>query len=249
MSKKVNPYEKKKAVKRRRIGRKQWIVIISLLSVVALIVGIVVAGNLSRASITDPHAGHNHASGEGHDTDADDPHAGHDHGTTSTNTDAKVKYQLYTNADKTYRLVIRDNKGVALFEADKLPKAPIKDTVDAEKGVYELGWATDNGANDFECVYYNEKTGQVSKQFHAPRGTDGVRIAYGSEDQTKIIVQDLFNKDSYYKEHVLEGAYTDAKDIIISGKLQADKKTVLVSYRIGPDAKTDSRHATIHLYE
>lgn len=170
-------------------------------------------------------------------------HADHDHGTT----DGQVKYQLYTNADKTYRVVFLDANGKSVAEFDKLTKLPIKSVVNAEKGIYELGWATGNGPSDFCCVYYNVNTGAVSKLFRAPRGTDGVRIAYGSEDQTKIIVQDVFSSGSYYKEHPLEGAYTAAKDIIIGGNLQVDKKTVVIAYVT--DAEGATQHTMIGLYE
>ena len=170
----------------------------------------------------------------------------HNHPTTPA-ADDKVKYQLYTNADKTYRLVFRDTAGTVVAEFDKIPRQPFKEPINADKGIYELGWATGSGPSDFYCVYYSVKTGAVSQLFHAPRGTDGVRIAYGSEDQTKIIVKDVFPSGSYYKEHVLEGAYTGAEVIIRGGKLHADKKTVVISYVI--NEKGEQRHAAISLYD
>ena len=170
---------------------------------------------------------------------------GHGHG----NTDAdKVKYQIYTNSDKTYRLVIRDNENEIVFEKDKIERQPIKETMNEEKGVYEIGWATGNGPNDYECVYYNVKTGQLSAVFVAPRGCDGTRIAYGSEDQKKVIVQDLFDKDAYYKEYELKNTKVDKNgDIIVGGRLHENKKTVIVSYN---STETESSaHATFELYE
>lgn len=256
-SKKVNPYEKK-AKRRIHITRKQWIALLSILGVIAILAGIIVMTNLNG---NDPHAGHNHGD-EGTSSSAD-PHAGHNHGdegagtnsTTGhnhgTSTNAKVKYQQYTNSDGTYRLVFRDNAGKTVAEFKELhilkDRSIIPTVIDADKGVVELGWATGNGSNEYECVYYNEKTGQVSPLFVAPRGTDGVRIAYGSEDQTKVIVQDLFDKEAYYKEHALENADTDAKDIIVGGRLQADKKTVLISYVA--EKSSENQHTVIKLYE
>lgn len=238
---------KHKRTKHKMNDKQALTIIISLACAAALLIGaLVVIGPILGGNPTDPHAGHNHGSdlGDGH-YEGD----GHDHGTpTSGTTNAKVKYQIYSNADKTYRLVIRDQKGTIVFEADKLSRAPSKEAVDATAGIYELSWATDNGPNDFECVYYNEKTGQVSKKFVAPRGTDGVRIAYGSDDQTKMIVQELFNDKGYYKEYALKNAAPNKNgDIIVGGKLQADKKTVVVSYlATGTDA---TQHITIKLYE
>lgn len=251
--KKVNPYEKKKK-RSLKISRKQWIAIISVLSVAALIAGIVVAVNLGS------NGGHYDGDGHDHGTASTDGHYegdGHDHGSSSGNNSSDdshgntsadtVKYQIYTNEDETYRLVIRDGKNEILFEQDKLAKQPTKETIDEEKGVYELGWATGSGANEFECVYYNVKTGQVSDKFVAPRGCDGTRIAYGSADQKKVIVQDLFDKDVYYKEHELENAIEKNGDIIIGGRLHENKKTVVIAYN-SSETETNA-HTTVELYE
>lgn len=159
----------------------------------------------------------------------------------------KVKYQVYTNADQTYRLVIRDHRNKAVFEADKLIHQPIPTTIDEEKGIYELGWATGTGATEYECVYYNAKTGQVSQQFRAPFGTDGLRIAYCSDDQTKVIVQPLFDGEDAKKEHVLENAYNRNGTIIVSGKLQEDQKTILIAYYVNAEGET--ARASVPLYE
>ena len=237
---------KHRRVKRKLTNKQATIIVISVLCAAALLIGLlVILGPVLGGNNADPHAGHNHGSsdlGGGH-YEGD----GHDHGSHGATSTAKVKYQLYTNADKTFRLVFRDDKGAVLMEQDKLPKQPFRETVDEKNGVYTLAWATDDGPNDFVQVYYNEKTGQVSQAFTAPRGTDGVRVAYGSADQKKMIVQDLFNKDAYYKEYVLENAVEKNGDIIIGGKLQVDKKTVVISYH--SSASESAAHTTVKLYE
>lgn len=237
---------KRRKAKRKLTDKQALIIVISVLCAVALLIGaLVLIDLLSDEDPTDPHAGHNHAAGE-ECTDTD-PHAGHNHGTADTDSDAEVKYQLYKNADNTYRVVFRDADGKTLKEENNIPKQPIPETLNADKGAYSLSWATGDGPNDFMTVYYNVLTGQVSDTFHAARGCDGVRVAYGSEDQTKIIVQDLFDKDAYYKEYTLENAYTKGDDIITGGKLQADNKTVVISYFSGEGDTT--QHTIVNLYE
>ena len=237
---------KRRKAKRKLTDKQALIIVISVLCAVALLIGaLVLIDLLSDEDPTDPHAGHNHGSelGDGH-YEGD----GHDHGTSSTdNSSDKAKYQIYKNADNTYRVVFRDADGKTLKEENNIPKQPIPETLNADKGVYALSWATGDGPNDFITVYYNVLTGQVSDTFHAARGCDGVRVAYGSEDQTKIIVQDLFDKDAYYKEYTLENAYTKGDDIITGGKLQADNKTVVISYFSGEGDTT--QHTTVNLYE
>lgn len=228
-AKNVNPYEKKKK-RSLKITRKQWIAIICVVSVAAVIGGIVLGNKLFN---NDPHAGHNHGDlpeghyeGDGHDHSSPDAN-GHSHGAASTD---KVKYQTYTNADKTYRVVFRDNAGKAVAEFDKIAKQPIRETINADEGIYELSWSSNGGPNDYEAIYYNVKTGQVSQQFHAPRGTNGVRIAYGNEDQTKIIVQDIFNKKDC-KEYALSNPTPDENgDIIVGGAMKDGNKSVMITY-------------------
>lgn len=236
----------RKRTRRKMTNKQALITIISVVAAAALlIVALAVIGAINKDAINDPHAGHNHGSelGDGH-YEGD----GHDHGTADTG--VKAKYQLYQEEGGTYRMVFRDDKGKSLAEFNKIANPPIKEAVDEKNGIYELGWSTGKGPNDFACVYYNEKTGQVSDMFTAPRGTDGVRIAYGSADQKKVIVRDLFNKDGYSKEYALEGAVANKNgDIIISGRLTADKKAVSITYLIGPDTHLDNRKLSVNLYE
>ena len=234
---------RRRKAKRKMNDKQALTVIISVVVAAVLLIGalVVIGPILGGNENADPHAGHNHAAGEDCSTGATDSHTDHDTGND------QVKYQLYTNADKTYRVVFRDASGKTLHEEDKLPNMPIKEAVNADKGVYELSWATGTGPNDFTSIYYNVVSGQVSDTIHAARGCDGVRVAYGSKDQTKIIVQDVFDKDAYYKEHALNNPYTKGDDIIVSGKLRDDKKSVVISYAAGDNGAY--QHATINLYD
>lgn len=232
---------KRRSTRRKMNDKQALITILCIAGAAILLIGaLVVIGTTNKDAVNDPHAGHNHAAGEEH-YEGD----GHDHSATG----AKVKYQLYQEEGGTFRVVFRDNAGKALAEYKGLAKAPIREEVDKDKGIYELGWATDNGPNDFACVYYNELTGQVSEKFVAPRGTDGVRIAYGSADQKSVIVEDLFGGD-YHKEHALKDAAANKNgDIILGGTLQSDKKVVAITYHVDPAVSKDTQHTFINLYE
>lgn len=245
MKKKQNPYQKHANKPRLRISRKQWIVGLSILGVVAIIVGIMVAVPLANP---ESHDGHDHS----HDSSSvGDPHAGHNHNHNNSSA-AKVRYQIYNTANNTYRLAILNAQGNVVFEKGNLERAPMKETVDEAKGIYSLSWAlykdpAKNGPNDFETIYYNEKTGAVSQLFVAPRACDGVRVAYGSTNQTKVIVQDVFNKKVYYKEYPLPNPYTKGKDIIVGGRLHDNKKTAVISYITNEKGQTG--HLSVKLYE
>ena len=232
---------KRRRAKRKLNDKQALTIVISVACAIALLIGaLVVIGIINKDAVNDPHAGHNHAAGEEH-YEGD----GHDHSSDT----AKVKYQVYQEQGGTYRLVFRDAAGKSVAEFKDLTKQPIKAEIDKTRGIYELGWATGDGPNDFVCVYYNELTGKVSELFTAPRGTDGNRIAYGSADQKSVIVADLFDSKGYHKEYALENAIPNKSgDIILSGSLSSDKKSVKVSYHANGDDKTESKYATINLY-
>ena len=234
-AKKVNPYEKKKK-RNLKITREQRIAIIIVACVVVLLVGIAVGKKVFNV---DEHAGHDH-SAEGEEHYEGD---GHDHGSANSNT-GPVTYRYYTNEDKTYRVQVLDKNSNVLFEKDKLANIPVK--TDLNETIVELSWATGSGTNEFDSIYWNKKTGQVSQMFHAPRGTDGVRIAYPSEDQTKVIVQDVFNKATYYKEYSLPNPYTGFSDVIVGGSLGEDN-TVGITYYI--DNQKNTLRTYYKLYE
>lgn len=191
------------------------------------------------STTADPHAGHNHASSN--PTIATTATGSHD--TSQTTND--LLYRYYTNADKTYRVQIISKDNKVLFERDGLINVPFKEEVSAS--VISLSWATGQGPNDYEAIYWNKETATLSEAFWAPRGCDGVRIAYPSADQTKILVQDLFSKDAYYKEYALTNAVKKNGDVIVGGRLHENKKTVIISYN---SSETDaSAHMTLNLYD
>lgn len=250
--KKVNPYAKK-AAKSRRITKKQRTTIVVVLCVAAIIAGIIVAAKLSGASAADPHAGHNHATGEEHTEDD-----GHDHSSGATNNNNSshgqdnpsqidtgvLNYRVYTNADQTFRVTVVDKNNKVLFQKDKTHRVPVAEKV--TDTIFTISWATGDGPNDFESIFCNKETGAVSALFYAPRGYDGRRVAYSSDDQTVIIVQDIFNKSNYLKHYTLKGAYTEGDYIIRNGKLAEDNK-VQVTYVVNKNNGTHT--VSIPLYD
>ena len=250
-NKKVNPYEKK-AAKRRRITKKQRTTAIVVLCVAAIVAGILVAAKLGRASAADPHAGHNHAAGEGH-SDDEEGHSendGHNHGSSEGQDNPSgidtgvLNYRVYTDEGNTFRVSVVDKNNKVLFQKNKLYNIPVAEKVTED--IFTISWATGDGPNDFEHVFCNKKTGAVSALFYAPRGYDGQRVAYSSADQTAIVVQDIFNKSAYLKHYTLKGAYTEGDYTIRSG-VMADDKNVRVTYVVNKNNGTHT--VTIPLYD
>lgn len=250
MKKKVNPYEKK-TKKSLHISRKQWISILSVLGVIAILAGIIVMSGLGKKA--DPHAGHNHGDlpeghyeGDGHDHGT--ATEGHNHGTTT----AKVKIdQPVANGDGSYRVTVRNEKGSPVFSQDKFYGALSDLPMDKDAGIYELSWCTTDvdhsTANTYEALYYNANTGAISEVFYAPKASDGHRVVYPSSDQTKVIVQDIFDKTAYYKEYTLEGAVAKNGEIITSSFMQIseDSKQAKITYRLADD-ETKTIHIPVY---
>ena len=243
-NKKVNPYEKKQK-RQLHITRKQWIALLSVLGVIAILAGIAVMTGLGGG---DDHAGHDHAN----DSSLADGHYegdGHDHGTASTaghSHGSTLRYQSYVNADKTYSYAIYNSKGAELVKKDKLTYEGKKLAVTGD--LTEVYFQTaKSGFASGESIFCDEKNERVSEAFHGVLGCDGTRVAYCSEDDTKVIVQDLFDKEAYYKEYDLPNVYKNGTQTITNGQLSADKKTVNVTYTVNEEKGTASR--AIKLYE
>lgn len=246
MKKSTNPYAKKTA-RKRRITRKQRTSILCGLLAAALLIGLVV---VSRVAVTqtggiDNHAGHDHAEGETNST-GHSANDGHNHGNSSTNSsDSKLRYQLYRSGDTfTYAIYNADNQ--LLLKKENLELEPIK--MAADNGLTQVYFRSKaTGFTVGETIYCDEKNGRISDAFHGEIGSDGVRVAYCSADDTTIIVQDLFDKNVYYKEYPLTNPYTGGKDIIKNGSYKTDTQIVAVSY-LANDG-TETRTMTVPMYE
>ena len=245
-AKKVNPYEKKNK-RNIKISRKQWTAILSLLGVVAILAGIIVMSGLGGG---DPHAGHNHDD-EGN-TAATDEH-GHPvgaHGTADNhghgNTTGNVRYEVYTNADKTYSDAIYNSKNELLLKRDSLPYRPYK-TKDASGLSLIYCQTAEYGYTSGDTIFCNEDKQVLSDVFHGVLATDGVRVAYCSADDTKVLVQDIFNKKVYYKEYDLPNVVENGYSTVQHAVSRADKKTVTVTYT--NDKEGNTVRYPIKLYE
>lgn len=256
-NKKVNPYEKKQK-RKIKISRKQWIATLSLLGVVAILAGIIVMSGLGGGS----HAGHNHGD-EGNTTATDEhghPIGSHDtvptdahghpagsHGSTDT---SALRFQPYTNTDGTYGFAVYNSKNVLLTKQDKLPYAPYQDTEDSSgySVIYcKTAAPTEGGYTSGLSIYCDEKNQRVSDALHGVLATDGTRVAYCSEDDTTVIVQDLFDKNAYCKEYPLPNVVKNGNQTVKHARLSADSKTVMVTYTIDEEGLTANH--SIKLYE
>ncbi len=241
-TKSANPYAKKHA-KRLHITRKQWIRILCIGAVIALVVGLAVITRAGLNEVGDEHAGHNH----GDSAATDNGHYegdGHNHGNSAATGTGKLRYQTYNSADG-HGIGIYNSKNELLLEKKGMPFAPIRQ----KEGDLTLVYFTisRNGFTNGVSIYCDDEGQRVSDAFHGVLATDGTRVAYCSDDDTTIIVQDLFDKKAYYKEYPLPGVFQNGDQTIQNGKVSSDKKSVTVTYVT--DEKGNPRNYSIKLYE
>ena len=246
--KKNNPYQKKHA-KKLRITRKQWTRIICLGIVLALVVGLVI---ITRTGLSEKGGDHD---GHGHENDTvvtdEHGHAADTHNTTtgnngSTSSTGKLRYQLYTDSKAgTHGIGIYNSKNQLLLEQKGMPKAPVRQKEGDLTVVYFA--QSLNGFTNGLSIYCDEQGERVSAAFHGVIGTDGVRVAYCSDDDTTIIVQDLFDKNAYYKEYKLANVYQNGTQTIKGGRVDTTKKVATVTYVCDEEGNTMTQQ--IKLYE
>ena len=239
-----NPYQKKHA-KKLRITRKQWTRIICLGIVLALIVGLVIITRSGLSEKGGNHDGHNHED-ETVVTD-EHGHAADTHNTTAHNSSSgagKLRYQLYTDSKtNTHGIGIYNSKNQLLLEKKGMPNAPIREKEGDLTLVYFA--MSLNGFTNGVSIYCDEQGERVSDAFHGVIGTDGVRVAYCSDDDTTIIVQDLFDKSLYYKEYKLTGVYQNGTQTIKGGRVT--NGVAVVTYACDSEGNTATKQ--IKLYE
>ena len=146
------------------------------------------------------------------------------------------------NIDKTYSYDVTDYDGRVLVSEENITERPKQAFVSAD--VVGIMFQYGTGPSTNEATYYDLENGRVSKTFsYVLTAKNGyVVCADYRNKQHIIIVQDIFDKDSYYKEYVLEDVSSSASvaDVIIEACFTKDlyerEMTIDITYLAGDDS-------------
>lgn len=174
--------------------------------------------------------------------------------TTNKPADKVHDHQSPTAMDVTYTtesggkftLIIKDCQGKWLLERKGLTKKASSQQI--APGIMELTWVKSNDPGDYERLYVNHRTCQVSDVIAGSQATDGNRIVYAEilNGKLNVIVRDLFNSNGYAKVTVINEAYTKGK-FTVKNITKRGKDQAIVSFLI--DQKGAHRARIFSLYE
>ncbi len=137
-------------------------------------------------------------------------------------------------ADKTYSYEILDYKGRILEYEDRLTREPKRQM--AGEDVVGIVVQTGTGASTNYARYFDLEDSMLSETFyHVLAAKDGYVVCAEYRDgEHYIIVRDIFDKQQYYKEYILENASPDTADVIVNAYFNT-KGNVNVTYLAGDD--------------
>ena len=145
-------------------------------------------------------------------------------------------YTVTKNEDNTHSYSFADLNGNILFEKENVVREPKINMVSVN--VYELITQTGTGLSTNWAVYCDVENSKVSETFQYVLMAQGNYVLYANYEngEHSIIVQDIFDKSQYYKQHILANCSPVAGDIVIGAKPNGEGIAV-VTYLIGNDYK------------
>ena len=135
--------------------------------------------------------------------------------------DSDAELNLDQSNDYTYDYAINDIKGEALLSGTQLLHEP-KITYVSDS-VLRLSIQAGTGISTCRTTYCDVSSSNISEQFYSVLGEYKNYVLYVDykDDEFKIIVQHIFNKNTFYQEYLLSDVYV-AADPVISCDIDED---------------------------
>ena len=146
------------------------------------------------------------------------------------NTHSMIKQQ----ADKTYSYEITDYKGKILDYEDNLTREPKRQKVSTD--IVGICIQSGTGLSTNYVKYYDLENCKISQTFyHVLAAKDDYVVCADYRDgEHYIVVQDIFNKEQYYKEYKLENVSPVVADFVVDCYFKT-KGNVSITYLSGED--------------
>lgn len=146
-----------------------------------------------------------------------------------------VSHSMITQqADKTYSYEVMSYDGQVLASVDDLSMEPHRLYVNTD--IIGISVQARTGLSTNQVTYFDLENGKVSKTFNyvLTAKYDYVVYADYKDGEHIIIVQNIFDKESYYKEYRLENVSPVASDFVIEGHFNT-KENISITYLSGND--------------
>lgn len=141
-------------------------------------------------------------------------------------------YTVSANSDGTYTYTITDKNGTVLYAQENAVREPDVEKVNSY--ILSITEQAGTGLSTNWAVFCDVENSKVSEIFHYVLMAQGDYVVYVNRenDQHCIIVQNIFDKSKYYKEHKLTDCASTAGDVVIDAKPNGEGVAV-VTYLTG----------------
>lgn len=146
----------------------------------------------------------------------------------------QAAYGVFQNEDQTYSYKIFDQKGDVLFGDDHCAKQPqIGKPADH---IYSITVQAGTGLSTNWAVFCDVENSRVSETFHYVLMAQGDYVIYVAREneQTSIVVENIFDKAAYCKAYPLSGCSAVAGDVVL-GAEPAGESAAVITYLTGED--------------
>lgn len=153
-------------------------------------------------------------------------------------------YTIATNEDFTYSYKIFAKNGEVLFSDDRSPREPHIEQVSADTFSVTIQSGTGRATN--WAVFCDVENGRTSNTYQYVLGAQGSYVFYVefADGSHRLVVQDIFDSNAYYKTYTLEncGAFADpACELTFDGEGKA-----IVTYLSGTETAVSQSSVTIY---
>ncbi len=143
-------------------------------------------------------------------------------------------YKVIYNGDFTYSYEIRDKSGNIILSDNSEKRTPHIDMLN--ENTVKLWIQRGTGLSTRFTTYCNIETGTVSDEFLYVLNEFGENIVFVQyrENEHYVIIQNIFDKNEFYKEFRISDASPIA-DAITKAELSEDGKILTITYHTGED--------------
>ncbi len=144
-----------------------------------------------------------------------------------------INYSIITQqANKTYSYEITDYNGIILDYEDNLSREPKRQKVSAD--VVGISIQAGIGRSSNYAKYYDLENSRISETFYYVLAAKDDYVVYAEyrDGEHYVVVQDIFDKEQYYKEYILENVSPVAEDFVVDAYFNT-KGNVNITYLSG----------------
>ena len=141
-------------------------------------------------------------------------------------------YDLTKNSNQTYSYTFSDLYGNILYQRENTVREPKI----LQASAYTYGFVTQagTGLSTNWAVFCDAENSRISEEYsYVLTAQDNIVVHCNYEDEKHmVILQDIFEKNHYYQEYILENVSPVAADFVIDGYFD-DEGNVVITYLSG----------------